>query len=765
MKKNNLTNTKLISAMLVGISAMMAMSNPLTVYAEENPDGTNDQNTAENNTNNESGVTSEAEQQAETTSEAIDTAEEKFEEIAETPVATEEAGTISEEAVNTVNLEAEAIVSEEGQNQNLVNASEEIDKAETKLEAADEANRAADEEAKEAVDSLGAATRISENAAETVADAKKDADDLADKIANAGSKAEADKAYDELSKLVDYTNEDINTKKELYESLKGQYQVAVEKLQEKEADYQAALIEAGTNAEEAKKELEKAQASADALETAVSEAKEALAVEAGAAEKINKLTETGLDWNKQRERMQSIVVNYYIPQVLDSGATNIKFVKYVRGYDKQDCNYNIFTYTDSNGVSQTVYFNYDRADKVANKDRYNKLGTSTDIVIYQKSQEEVDADTYLNSYFGRGSNNDTGLLHNRANSGELDVFAYDDNGTTKFLVREELNALLENGTIQEADGKFFMGQKELHEVVQNKNSKAYGGEYAISTKDDEEFKTFCEKAGSYAAKYEEYDKAVAEAKQAVEDAIKETDKLSDAIDELKSTNKNRLAKATTALNVDDLSTFFGLELTEEEAADLNEMTLKDAIEFLNKYLAEAEKKIKEAEEGLKELEEKKAEAFNELKKFAQGNGGETASDETNEGAGNAGNQTIVTYSTLNAGTGSVNAEAADDQMSAAEAVMSDAVQIEVLGDRRGELEEVLLTGKTKTPAKTVVKTSEEVKAPTIVTIPDEEVPVSDGVKEERVSWWWLILIGFLGTAGEEMYRKNKTKKEKIKIKK
>ena len=60
MKKNNLTNTKLISAMLVGISAMMAMSNPLTVYAEENPDSTNDQNTAESNTNEESGVTSEA---------------------------------------------------------------------------------------------------------------------------------------------------------------------------------------------------------------------------------------------------------------------------------------------------------------------------------------------------------------------------------------------------------------------------------------------------------------------------------------------------------------------------------------------------------------------------------------------------------------------------------------------------------------------------------------------------------------------------------
>ena len=102
-------------------------------------------------------------------------------------------------------------------------------------------------------------------------------------------------------------------------------------------------------------------------------------------------------------------------------------------------------------------------------------------------------------------------------------------------------------------------------------------------------------------------------------------------------------------------------------------------------------------------------------------------------------------------------------MTAAQAVMNDAVQNDVLGDRRGELDEVLLAGKAKTPAKkNVNKEKAEVKAPTVVTILDEEVPASDGMKQEKVSWWWLILIGFLGATGEEMYRKNKTKKEKIK---
>ena len=763
MKKNNLTNTKLISAMLVGISAMMAMSNPLTVYAEENSDSTNDQNTAESNTNEESGVTSEAKEQAEVTSDAIDTAEERFEEIAEAPVSTQEAGKLSEDAVETVNLEAEEIISEDGKNQNLENAAEDITNAETNLVVAGEADKAADEEAKEAIDSLGAATRISENAADTVADAKVEANELADKVANAGNKVEADKAYDELTKLVEYTNEDISTKKELYESLKGQYQTAVENLQKKEAEYQAALVDAGTNTDEARKELEKAQASADALETAVADAKAELAVEASAAEKINSLVNTGTDWNKQRARMQSIVVNYYIPQVLDSGATNIKFVKYVRGYDKQDNNYNIFTYVDSNGVTQTVYFNYDRVDKQPCDNRYNNLGSSTDIVIYQKSQEEIDADKYLNSYFGKNSNDDTTELHERANNGKLDVFAYDEGGITKYLVREEVEALKTSGEVKEVDGKFIMGSVELRKVVQNKNSKVHGGEYAVDTMNDAEFKAFCEKAGTYAAKYKEYDKAVAEAKQAVEDAITETDKLSGAIDELKNTRKNRLANAKTALEVDDLATFFGLDITEAEAADLNNMTLEEAIEFLDKYLAEAEEKIKEAEAGLSELEEKKAKAFEALKKFVQSNGGDEATDDTTESAGNTETGAANVYAVPNTGVVNINAEAGTGEMTAAQAVMNDAVQNDVLGDRRGELDEVLLAGKAKTPAKkNVNKEKAEVKAPTVVTILDEEVPASDGMKQEKVSWWWLILIGFLGATGEEMYRKNKTKKEKIK---
>ncbi|SDA51143.1 hypothetical protein SAMN02910275_00930 [Butyrivibrio sp. INlla18] len=438
-------------------------------------------------------------------------------------------------------------------------------------------------------------------------------------------------------------------------------------------------------------------------------------------------------------------------------------VKYVRGYDKQDNNYNIFTYVDSNGVTQTVYFNYDRVDKQPCDNRYNNLGSSTDIVIYQKSQEEIDADKHLNSYFGKNSNDDTNELHDRANTGKLDVFTYDEGGVTKYLVREEVVALKETGQVQEVDGKFFMGSVELRKVVQNKNSKIHGGEYAVDTQNDAEFKAFCEKAGTYKAKYEEYDKAVAEAKQAVEDAITETDKLSGAIDELKNTRKNRLANAKAALEVDDLATFFGLDITDAEAADLNNMTLEEAIEFLDKYLAEAEEKIKEAEAGLSELEEKKAEAFEALKKFVQSNGGDEATDDTTESDGNAESGAANVYSVPNTGVGHINAEAGTEEMSTAEAVMGNAVQIEVLGERRGELDDVILTGTAKTPAKkTVKKEKVEIKTPTVVTILDEEVPVSDGMKEEKVSWWWLLLIGFLGAAGEEMYRKNKTKKEKIK---
>ena len=69
MKKNNLIDKKVISAMLVGISAMMAISSPITAYAEGEDAPAND------NTEPGTEETAAVEAQPETTAEAQQQAE------------------------------------------------------------------------------------------------------------------------------------------------------------------------------------------------------------------------------------------------------------------------------------------------------------------------------------------------------------------------------------------------------------------------------------------------------------------------------------------------------------------------------------------------------------------------------------------------------------------------------------------------------------------------------------------------------------------
>ena len=74
MKKNNLVNKNIISALLIGISASMAFAQPITAYAE-GPEGGDPGDNNESTTNTpEPSVTDEAASHAEDSHEAIEEA-------------------------------------------------------------------------------------------------------------------------------------------------------------------------------------------------------------------------------------------------------------------------------------------------------------------------------------------------------------------------------------------------------------------------------------------------------------------------------------------------------------------------------------------------------------------------------------------------------------------------------------------------------------------------------------------------------------------
>ena len=587
MKKNNLTNQKLISAMLVGISAMMSISSPITAYAQDDenniPDITPETAETSENENTESSseesVTAEAQELATETQDAIEEASETLETI---------------ENVDEANIES------------LDTAAEKIDEVEIDLLEADQADVAADEAAVEMVENVDEAVKVAESAQESAQEAKEQVEDLVEDITTAESVEDAQKSYDELVKVIEDTSFDINAKKEYFNELNDKYEDAKERLVQAEADYEAALNDASYNATTAREELEKAQAEVDTLGTIVEETKEKMEAQVEPAKEIkNSADKVVVDWGPQRNFMYTIIREYYIPQLVDSGATDIK-EKYVKGYDTQDYNYNIITYKDSNGKKQTLYFNYDRADKyIKENNRYdnNALGKSTDIVIFEKTQEEIDANDYLKKYFAAHPTNEN--IRNMANSGKLDVFAYVEDGKTQFMVRKELEDALENGSITiDQEGKLYMGDAEVHEVVQNQNSKVHGGTNVVDTS-DQAFIDFYTKAQERVDTYSNYEVAVENAGNAVDEAVEKAEQLEDAIDTLKDNRTNRIVKATEVLGVDDIAAYLNIEVTPEEANLLNNMTLNQAIRYLDRKLSEAKDKVAEAQADLDIILEQK----------------------------------------------------------------------------------------------------------------------------------------------------------------
>ena len=588
MKKNNLTNQKLISAMLVGISAMMSISSPITAYAQDDenniPDITPETAETSENENTESSseesVTTEAQELATETQDAIEEASETLETI---------------ENVEEASIES------------LDTAAEKIDEVETDLLEADQADVAADEAAVEMVENVDEAVKVAESAQESAQEAKEQVEDLVEDITTAESVEDAQKSYDELVKVIEDTSFDINAKKEYFNELNDKYEDAKERLVQAEADYEAALNDASYNATAAREELEKAQAEVDTLGTIVEETKEKMEAQVEPAKEIkDSADKVVVDWGPQRNFMYTIIREYYIPQLVDSGATDIKVEKYVKGYDTQDYNYNIITYKDSNGKKQTLYFNYDRADKyIKENNRYdnNALGKSTDIVIFEKTQEEIDANDYLKKYFAAHPTNEN--IRNMANSGKLDVFAYVEDGKTQFMVRKELEDALENGSITiDQEGKLYMGDAEVHEVVQNQNSKVHGGTNVVDTS-DQAFIDFYTKAQERVDTYSNYEVAVENAGNAVDEAVEKAEQLEDAIDTLKDNRTNRIVKATEVLGVDDIAAYLNIEVTPEEANLLNNMTLNQAIRYLDRKLSEAKDKVAEAQADLDIILEQK----------------------------------------------------------------------------------------------------------------------------------------------------------------
>ncbi len=733
MRKNELTNRRLVSALTVGISAMMALATPITAYAngeptappDDTPDTTTEGEVLASQEDNAPAITEQAEEQAEVVQEAAAGEEKQAEEGEQQTEAGEqqlqsaaveaeaaaqeiltsdnaavagEAGTSKDneanKAIENVIEAANAIVndSEDGDPSALSSLDAAADKAAEVKQDLDDAGEADKEasaheedvvnEAKAAFEDVKYATEKAEHMVQDSIETQEKADTLIESIKEAGTAEEANKAYNDLEKLVVDTKSTLDAMKEFYDNLTKQYEAATanlkaaeEKMELAEKEYGDKINSADEKTQEAQKDIEEAKKKVDNL----AEALDIVGDKLEDAQEADNLKQTsGDNWKgkiggnipKNRAVMESVVENYFLSQKLDIDVVQgpeyeIKWQYIKDGTDNDEGlvsiekqEYNAakvtFYYRDKDGKIKpgTKYFNWDSIEKQGSNSDWHSGARSTNgnvIVVYEKTEEELGATRYLNQKYNKIIKN-TNKLKTMVYNGELDVYVYEDNGTKVYKAIDEINEMIAAGTIgKNEDGSMYIKDADgndtgmqLRLVVQNQNNLfhnanclvvgsdanvnyyAYDAKSPVSSSLNERLggdklakileesaalnkfingqSTKDNNAAALADKYVGFETATEKAQQAVAVAQQEAEKLSEAIDDLKN-QKKRSVLAVNALGIEDVATYFGLEVDQERADELNKMTVREVLTELDKMLDKSNKKVETAQNNLTRLQE------------------------------------------------------------------------------------------------------------------------------------------------------------------
>ncbi|MCR4850511.1 MAG: hypothetical protein K5870_04545, partial [Lachnospiraceae bacterium] len=343
-------------------------------------------------------------------------------------------------------------------------AATDVEEIKKDLIVAENAVVASNEAAQDVVDNFTAASDAANLADQAVNKAVSDAQGYIDTINNAGSVPEAQQAKANLDTLITNLTTDMTAKRELFNSAKDSLGKAQQELLDAEADFNASIGKATSEVTDAKNKLDAAQAKVDALDIAVGEAFDDIKTQnAGALSILEKLEtvnkDENADWNHQSELLKEILKNY--PAMLGEDAKNITIDKYGQKNELPNLSgeygkYHYFRVTydvpvkDENGVtvmdengeprveSRVKYFNYDRDDKT----QAYEDGSSRNIIIYEKSQEEFDAIIYLNNYLkahGEKMPDNSVVKKNPDAVDGYKVFSYTDaEGNTCYILKKEL---------------------------------------------------------------------------------------------------------------------------------------------------------------------------------------------------------------------------------------------------------------------------------------------------------------------------------------
>ena len=384
--RKNIGNDKVIRAMVIGISAMLASSAPLTALAAEGDEGTgNTEPKTGGEDTTSSTVCDKAQAAADTAQDAVDTAEGSAktvkDDVKENVVAGEAglnkdgkdlAQNVIDAAGKVENASVENGTPLAGAETDITNADIELGKAETNDGLSNNAYDKADDAAEKAAE-------IAEDVNDAMNKANATVDEKIDAIENATSIADANAAYSELEETANKAQEDFDAKLDAYNAAKDAYDKAVKEIEDYEAAYNAAINNADENAAAAQAKLAEAKKNAAALEAAVAAAKDA--VDASAADAMviaekEELTQNdgGLNWRNEDQLFIAIMEKYYLPEKL--GIAGAKVTR-IQGKDNNEYNYFTAEYVE-NGETKVKYYNFKMDGN-----------SKDDIVIFEKREVEI----------------------------------------------------------------------------------------------------------------------------------------------------------------------------------------------------------------------------------------------------------------------------------------------------------------------------------------------------------------------------------------
>ncbi|RKM58673.1 hypothetical protein D6856_13060 [Butyrivibrio sp. XB500-5] len=630
MRKNTLL--KVVTIVLAAMIAVISV--PANVWAmdgdafenvqedrseEEYQEDTNEETAEETTEETYSEAVEEAAEAEDAAEEAVDTAEEACEAVESIVDGNEEAGfeAASAEDGGAVAQESVETFVEAVENSNVAEtvneAAVDLQAAKRELVVASEADKEADVKAVETVANVVAAQYIADSAAETVAEAKVEAEDLIETITNADADAEqVSEAFDKLDKLTDDTKEEVEIKRVAFEALCDKFEQAKRELSGAQRVYDEtvkALKSDDSNVKKAAEKLEEAKKNVETLSEACDNAKEALEKEQAAVKDINKkkeISDVNKDWKTQDKLMESIISGYIIPNMVDKDATNFTYTDMLRGFDRQNSSYCRVTYTDKDGNTVVRYFNIDRTDRQFKaNDQWYKLGSSREIVIYEKPLEDITSSEYQKQHFGNKSV--TSQFKADVNSGKYDVYSFDyADGTNEFKCIDEIQEAVKNKEMTVVDGVYYLNGVAGRKIVQTTSGNAKG--IRVSTKDDEGLQEFIANASKLVEKYEKYGETIADTQDKIDEAADKVEALEDAIEAIDE-NEDRIAKVVTKDFVAGLRTYI-----DEQDIDriVNAESIEEAIKILDEILAGAKKDFDIATAKLDELVEKRDEIGRQL---------------------------------------------------------------------------------------------------------------------------------------------------------